>query len=118
MEDYYYKGGKSKLLFLFLIGFALRNRRPKKSKQYRVAAEETEKLTGTKRKVPNERDQKLPRLLSKDSDDDDDVLISMIEKEANMKDIYTKFDENLMEAKGLEKAGETNVKGHPGFSLY
>ena len=63
------------------------------------------------------RNQKLPRLLSKDSDDDD-VLISMIEKEANIKDIYTKFDENLMEAKGLEKAGEINVKSHPGFSLY
>ena len=107
----------------------MRNRRPKKSKQYRVAAEEIETLTGTKQKVSMEsspfqrprtyaRDQKLPRLLSKDSDDDDDVLISMIEKEANMKDIYSKFDQNLMEAKGLELAGETNVKGHPGFSLY
>ena len=107
----------------------MRNGRPKNSKQYRVAAEEIETLTGTKQKVSMEssksqrpqtyaRDQKLPRLLSKDSDDDDDVLISMIEKEANMKDIYSKFDENLVEAKGFEKAGETNVKGHPGFSLY
>jgi hypothetical protein len=95
------------------------SRKKPSSKPYRAPAEETVTLTGHPQHIPRRTPSKgaLPRLLSKDSDMEDEELLSMIEKETKMEklDLWSNLNGNLTDQ---NTPTPTNVKEHPVYSLY
>merc|ERR1712154_289065 len=109
---------------ILVMSFKKRNvsqKTSKTSKQYRAPTEdeETVTLTGHPQIIPRRVPTKgsLPRLLSKDSDaDNDEELLSMIDKETKMEklDLWTNLNGNVT----TQNNTPTETKEHPRFSLY